>query len=706
MSTASKLLFGFGLLLLMLIGIGLFVSQRLASVERALATIMAVQEPATATAYEMALNVSATSAAVLAHTGTGEPAQRLRVAANQATFGNLVTRYNQIALSPASRELGERIRVTHGELAALGDSLMTLSDQERAAAADFVRRSDALQNSLARDVRERLDGRGRDGMRKLAEATRLEADLSGMGEALGLYLNSARRPLRERVLARAEDFRVTFGRLAQLRIEDSEGLPLDRLRSEFSALLVVARDAMDLADGVAVLRSRFVTGASRLERVVDDGIHSLARNDLVDAQASARNSIHIAIIAVLVLLVAGILVGSLTAVPVGRSIVRAENALRERMEELAVATARKDEFLGVLGHELRNPLAPLTNSLHMLDTRDGELPDDVRRAHRVMRRQVENMTRLVDDLLDVSRISQGKITLRREPVNLTGLLAQTAEDLRPLAETQGAAFTVAVPGDRLWVDADPTRVAQMVANLLHNAIKYSSPNGRIGIELRQDSGQAVVRVTDNGLGIPAEMIEKIFEPFNQVDPSLTRAHGGLGIGLTLVRRLAHMHGGSVTAESAGKGEGSTFTLRLPLIVPPQLPANAPQRDKAGAATHRRRVLVVDDNRDAANTLADLLRMWGHEVVLAYDGAGALQRASEFRPELALLDIGLPDLDGYKVAERLRKESADGRVLTLIALTGLGQQEDRERALAAGFDQHLTKPVNPAKLKEMLSPAVR
>ena len=704
MSTASKLLFGFGLLLLMLIGIGLFVSHRLASVERALATIMAVQEPATATAYEMALNVSATSAAVLAHVDTGEPAQRLKVAANQSIFGNLVTRYFQIARSPASRELGERIRVTHGELRALGDSLMTFSDQERTSASDFARRSEALQISIAHDLRGRIDSRNRDGARKLAEATRLEADLSGMGEALGLYLTVRTENLRERVLARAEDFRVTFHRLGEMKLEPFEQQPLQRLRGEFSVLAEAGRNAMELADGVHALRSRYESGATRLERMVDDGIHSLARNDLIEAQTLARNDIHVSMIAVLALLVAGILVGSITALPVGRSIVRAENSLRERMQELAVTHARKDEFLGVLGHELRNPLAPLSNSLHVLESRDGSLPDDVRRAHVVMRRQVENMTRLVDDLLDVSRISQGKITLRREPLNLTGLLAQTAEDLRPMADTHGGALKVSVPADRLWVEADPTRVAQMISNLLHNAIKYSSPNGRIELGLIREGGQAVVRVSDNGLGIPPEMLDRIFEPFNQVDSSLTRSHGGLGIGLALVRRLVVMHGGSVVAESPGRGKGSTFTLRLPLIAQPALPPKPVARAAPPERASSKRVLVVDDNRDAANTLADLLRLWGHEVVLAFDGNEALMRASENRPEMVLLDIGLPGLDGYQVAERLRKESPEGRVLLLVALTGLGQQEDRARAMEAGFDHHLTKPVNPAKLRELLSPA--
>jgi len=702
MSTASKLLFGFGLLLLMLIGIGLFVSHRLATVEKALATIMEVQEPATATAYKMALNVSATSSAVLAHVSTGEPAHRLRVGANQATFDHLIARYIEIARSPASRELGERIRESHGQLRTLGDSLMNLSDQVRTASTNLADGAETLRGVLNRDLRARIDVRGRDGARKLAETERLEADLNAMGEATGHYLSVRSDDLRARVIGRADDFRATVRRLGGLRLDDAERPGLARVRADFPALEDGARGTMELADRVHAVRSRYVSAASLLERLVDDGIHSLARTDLLDAQELARRSIHVSMIAVLALLVAGILVGGLTAVPVGRSIVRAEHALRERMQELAVTHERKDEFLGVLGHELRNPLAPISNSLHVLEAREHELPEDVRRAHVVMRRQVENMTRLVDDLLDVSRISQGKITLRREPLNLSGLLAQTAEDMRPLAEARGSTLAVSTPNERLWVDADPTRVAQMVSNLLHNAVKFTAERGSIRIGLQREGGEAVIRVSDDGLGVPAEMIEKIFEPFNQVDPTMARTPGGLGIGLTLVRRLAHMHGGSVAAESPGRGRGSTFTLRLPLIAPPTLPAPAAAAARDGAPAEPRRVLVVDDNRDAAQTLAEMLRLWGHEVRIAHDGPEALERAGEWPPEMVLLDIGLPGLDGYQVAERLRKESRNAREMTLIALTGLGQQEDRARAMAAGFDHHLTKPVKPATLKELLA----
>jgi len=314
-----------------------------------------------------------------------------------------------------------------------------------------------------------------------------------------------------------------------------------------------------------------------------------------------------------------------------------------------------------------------------------------------MKRHVDNMTRLVDDLLDVSRINQGKITLQRSPVNLRAVLDEAADDIRPLATARGLALEVSLPRDSVWVEADPTRLSQIVANLVNNAVKYTPAGGRITLAL--DAGRdAEVRVIDTGLGIPAEMLDRIFEPFTQVEPSITRGHGGLGIGLTLVQRLAEMHGGSVHAASAGPGKGSTFTLRLPRIeAPSSVRAERPSAATDGVA---RRILVVDDNRDSAASLADLLRLWGHDVELAHDGPEALLRAERVKPEVVLLDIGLPGMDGYRVAQRLRSElGLPGMVL--IALTGFGQHEDRRRAFEAGFDHHLTKPVHPPALRKMI-----
>jgi len=706
MSTASKLWLGFGLLLLFLIAIGLYVSHRLAVTEQALSTIIGVQEPAAALAYEMAMNVSTADAHVLAHVASGDPEHRVRVAANQAEFANLLDQYRRQAPSQMSESLAQRIRSDHAQVQRIGDSLMTLSDEQRALAAQFENRADALRTLLVGGLRARidLDLRNRDTQRKLAEVTRLEADLNGISAALGLYLINRPPAMRDRIAALASDLRETVGRYTQLKGDDVEQRDLARLSVEFPSLLEIARQTMSRADEVQGARARFVSVAEALESQLDNGIHGLARTDLVDAQDLARRSLNVSQFAVLILIVSCIVIGIVTALPVGFGIVRAERTLRVQMRELAVAHARKDEFLDVLGHELRNPLAPLANSIPILEARKHDVPEDVRRVHVMIERQTRSMKRIVDDLLDVSRINRGKIDLHREPVRIGPLVAQSVEDLRPLAEAQGHSLQVRVPAEPVWVNADSTRFAQIIANLVHNAIKYTPPgDGTIEVVVRAERGDAVVEVIDSGVGIPAPMLSRIFEPFAQVDASLTRSHGGLGIGLTLVDRLARLHGGMVTAASEGEGRGSRFTLRLPRIDAPRAAiAPAPAAPGAPAAADgTRRILVVDDNRDSAESMADLLRLWGHHVNLAFDGNEALARAEQFHPEMVLLDIGLPGMDGYQVADRLRKET-DTRGLTLVAITGYGQREDRERALAAGFDHHLTKPVDAEALRSLVA----
>ena len=697
MTTTGKLWLGFGLLTLFLVGIGLLVAHRLASIERAIATIMAVQEPASATAYEMALNVSATRAALVAYVGDGDSSHRLRIAAYRAVFERQFEHYMRIAQSPATLELGRQIQARQEEIHLLGDSLMAASDQERERVARFSRSADNLHTIMTRDLRPRIDIRGRDAPRKLAVAAQLEANMNAIAASVGLYRDARDADDRARVTVIAEETRRTLGQIDELKPSDAERPGFMKFGSAFGELVSNARDCFDARDRVHQISARYAKVSSRLESVVDQGIHSLARTDLREAADLAIHSIHVSMLAVFVLLIAGILIGGLTALPVGQSIVRYESTLRERMGSLTVMHERKDEFLGVLGHELRNPLAPLSNSLHVLEARADDVPADVRQTHAMMKRQVDNMTRLVDDLLDVSRINQGKITLQREPVDLRAVLDDAADDFRPLAEARGLKLKVALPRDSVWVDADATRLAQIVANLVNNAVKYTPAGGQITLAL--ESGRdAEVRVTDTGLGIPREMLDRIFEPFTQVDPTITRGHGGLGIGLALVQRLAEMHGGSVHATSEGRGKGSTFTLRLPRIAPPA--SARTERPSTSADGVMRRILVVDDNRDSAETLGDLLRLWGHQVELAHDGPDALERAERSRPEVVLLDIGLPGMDGYRVAERLRRE-LDVPGLQLIALTGFGQHDDRRRSFEAGFDHHLTKPVHPTTLRKMI-----
>jgi PAS domain S-box-containing protein len=372
---------------------------------------------------------------------------------------------------------------------------------------------------------------------------------------------------------------------------------------------------------------------------------------------------------------------------------RMEDALRE-------ADRRKDEFLATLAHELRNPLAPIRNSLEILKLPRVDAAM-AQQAREMMERQVHALVRLVDDLLDVARVMRGKIQLRKEPVELATVVARAVETAQPLIEVQRHRLELALPNESLLVDADPVRLVQVIGNLLTNAAKYTEPNGRIWLSARREGDEAVLSVRDNGIGIAPETLPHVFELFVQADHAFTKAQGGLGIGLTLVRNLAQMHGGRVEAHSAGLGKGAQFTLHLPLMVQRRaqaVEASLNQRDEVPSTGHR--LLVVDDNRDAAVSLAMLLRLRGHEVRIAHDGPSAVTLAESFLPHLVFLDIGMPDVDGYEVARRLRRlpglQSA-----VLVALTGWGQEEDRRRTAAAGFDHHLVKPPEANAIVKLL-----
>jgi PAS domain S-box-containing protein len=361
---------------------------------------------------------------------------------------------------------------------------------------------------------------------------------------------------------------------------------------------------------------------------------------------------------------------------------------------------RKDEFLALLAHELRNPLAPLRNALQVLrlagnDARTAEM------ARALMERQLQHMVRLVDDLLDVSRISQGKLRLRKERVTLAAVVEAARETCEPLADGQRNRVTVTLPDEPLYVDGDKTRLAQAVCNLMTNAVKYSDPGSPIRLTVDREANEAVIRVKDQGVGIPADMLPRVFDLFTQVDRTLEKSQGGLGIGLTIVKRLAEMHGGSVEAHSEGPGKGSEFVIRLPVVR-----AAAPDRlAEDGAAPDRpltrRRILVVDDNTDAAGSLAMVLQMMGNEVRTARDGLEGVAAAEEFTPDVVLLDIGMPRLNGYDACRRIR-ELPRGKGAVIVALTGWGQDEDKRRSREAGFDGHLVKPVEPAALEKLLA----
>ncbi|WP_167784869.1 ATP-binding protein [Ramlibacter rhizophilus] len=376
------------------------------------------------------------------------------------------------------------------------------------------------------------------------------------------------------------------------------------------------------------------------------------------------------------------------------------SARKQAEQVLQDANRAKDEFLATLAHELRNPLAPIRSGLDILK-KDRDNGPASQRARDTMERQLMHLIRLVDDLLDISRITNGKIRLDMTRLQLSRVIETAVELSRPAIAARGHALLVDVPPQDIELTGDATRLAQALGNLLNNAAKYTPAAGRIELSVRQEGLEAVVAVRDTGVGIPPEMLESVFSLFTQVDRQMERAQGGLGIGLYLVRSLVELHQGTVTASSAGPGQGSTFTVRLPCLAAPSAAEDVPVRVDAGWKAGASRVLVVDDNVDAAETLVTVLDMLGHEARSAHAGEEALALAASFQPELVLLDIGLPGMDGYEVARRLRADARLGRVL-LVALTGWGSQEDRKRARDAGFDHHLTKPVDVAAVEALLA----
>lgn len=374
--------------------------------------------------------------------------------------------------------------------------------------------------------------------------------------------------------------------------------------------------------------------------------------------------------------------------------------LESARDEQARSAQRKDEFLAMLGHELRNPLAPIRNALHLLSI---DSPASAAEGHlrSMMQRQVDHMVRLVDDLIDVSRLSHGTIELRLERVEL-GVALRNAIDLgRPLVEAGEHDLVVDLADEPLFIDADPVRIGQVFGNLINNAAKYATPRGEITLSARRDGDEAVVSVRDRGIGIEPEMLPHVFDLFTQGRREAHRAQEGLGIGLTLVRRLVGMHGGSVTAASDGVGKGSEFLVRLPLAAVPEAILPASPALTSAAATPGLRVLVVDDNVDAAQSLGMVLELLGVEHQVVFSGQAAIDVADWFHPDAVLLDIGMPGMDGYEVARQLRLDPEHGRA-TLVAVTGWSQVRDQQRTHAAGFDHHFSKPVDIGALQGLLS----
>jgi signal transduction histidine kinase len=373
----------------------------------------------------------------------------------------------------------------------------------------------------------------------------------------------------------------------------------------------------------------------------------------------------------------------------------------QEAEMLKEADRRKNEFLATLAHELRNPLAPIRNAVEMLDDAPQE-SRVVRMAQAMIKRQLGHMVRLVDDLLDVSRIAKGKLQLRRERIELASVVESAVEESRPIIDAAKHRLTISLPLERIFLDGDPTRLSQVLSNLLTNAAKYTDGGGEICLSAERQDGAVVVSVRDTGIGIDARHLSGIFDMFSQMEPAISRSQGGLGIGLSLVKKLVELHGGSIVAHSDGPGRGSEFRVRLPVLDVAAGPA--PSRVDASCEkplrSPKRRLLIVDDNVDAATSLSFLLERLGHDVSTAYDGLEAVQAAAAFRSDIVLLDIGLPKMNGYEAAREIRRQPGGNNVI-LIALTGWGHEEDKRRAVEAGFDHHITKPVDVRALGRFL-----
>jgi PAS domain S-box-containing protein len=383
---------------------------------------------------------------------------------------------------------------------------------------------------------------------------------------------------------------------------------------------------------------------------------------------------------------------------------RLERELRRRSEELVEASQRKDEFLSMLSHELRNPLAPIVTATELMRSHAAAAPP-IERYRAMIERQARTLTRLVDDLLDVSRITRRAITLKRQVIALSAAVYGAVEAARPLLDAGSHALRVALPAEPAWILVDPTRFEQVLVNLLNNAAKYTPRGGLVQVSAEQRGGEVKVRVKDNGVGIPAELLPHVFDLFVQGDRTLDRAQGGLGVGLALARSLVEMHGGRIEARSEGVGRGTELCLYLPVAVlaplpePPPDPAS-PAGEGPGPTTPRRRVVVVEDNPDAAEALLDLLRGWGHDARHASDGPAAIALTASFRPHVALIDVGLPGMNGYEVARAIRRGEGEQRPV-IIGLSGYGQAEDKARGQEAGFDHHLVKPADPKSLIRLL-----
>jgi len=534
------------------------------------------------------------------------------------------------------------------------------------------------------------------------------------------------KPLVSEILrAKVEVFLTLYQRTEQVR--QLQRLQIEQARAELAAIVESSEDAIISEDGQGIITS-WNKGAERLygytaEEIVGKHVsllhlveqseelpnllEKLRRGERIQPYQTVRlrkdgSRVDVSLSVSPIRDGEGRVIG---AAKIARDIgpqKRLEGELRRQAEELAEAHRQKDQFLAMLAHELRNPLAPLQTGVHIL--RQPQTPSEIRqRIHDMMERQLRHLSRLIDDLLDVSRILRGKVQLRTESLDLRQLAHTVAEDRRPVLEQAGLELLVDIPETPVWVRGDPTRLTQILNNLLDNSVKFAKGRHKVQVCVRSDGAQqqAVLSVRDEGIGIEPELLPRLFTPFFQADRSLDRSRGGLGLGLAMVKGLAELHGGSVEASSAGSGQGAEFTVRLPWearLMPPSKPSAILQ--PSGKNLH---ILVIEDNRDAADSLRLLLDLLGHEVRIASSGPEGLATAREWQPDVVLCDIGLPGMDGYETARQLRRLPGMSQVL-LAAITGYGQESDVQRCKESGIDYHFLKPIDPAKLGQLLAAA--
>ena len=710
MTTARKLWLGFGTLIAVLVLSSLAIIVRAWSIEAQMRE-MARARNLSATASQLEISVLSNALGVRAYLQNGDIAPLRQAFDNAVALEQQLVDYQRMATTDSQRATSVRFAALWRELQTLTQALLDPDNTQLKL--DHSRRLHELSIALKKILNQEIQS---DAIR--VYDARLEAAVSdgqsagqfvlillivGTGIAVATSVAVGRGVVRSeaRLWDSRERMRVTLASIGDAVITTDTHGNITYLNPVAEALTGWSSDA---ALGRSLEATFQIVNAGTRQPVDNPATRALREGwttvGLADQLLIARNGSEHAIdnSAAPIRDERGDIAGVVLILRDMSERTRLENELRRSAADLSEADRRKDEFLAVLAHELRSPLAPISNALQVMQKSDGNSAA-VDAAAAMMARQVAQMVRLVDDLLDVSRISRGKIELRCERVELADVIHQAVEAVRPLASSLQHELKLVLPAQPLYLHADPVRLTQVLGNLLNNACKFTDRGGRIVLSVECEPQSVAIRVQDSGIGIGAEALAHIFDLFVQVDTSLGRAESGVGIGLALVKRLVEMHGGTVDAQSAGLGQGSMFVVRLPLVHAADDAQTHTPEDTLTAITPQR-ILVVDDNHDSATSMATLLQLDGHDTRVASDGVAATAEAAAWRPDVVMLDIGLPGLNGFEVARYIRAQTW-GRDMVLIAVTGWGQTEDRQRSSEAGFDRHLVKPASHADIVKVL-----